>query len=70
MQGVVVSCAMWYKKPKYVYARTWEVMQLKTTSYKRCFIDMNLYNNFHNETKADARICGCFCNMVQQNQNM
>ena len=31
---------------------TWEVMHMKTTTYIRCFIDMSLYNNFNEESKA------------------
>ena len=32
---------------------TWEVMHMKTTTvYIRCFINMSLYNNFNEESKA------------------
>ena len=36
-------------------ATTWEVMQMKTTKYIRCFIDMSVYNNFNKESKAHER---------------
>ena len=41
-------------RPDKIDALTSEVMQLKTTTYIRCFIDMSLYNNFNEETKADV----------------
>ena len=40
------------EKPDKIDALTWEVMHMKTTTYIRCFIAMNLYNNFKEETKA------------------
>ena len=40
------------KKPDKIDATTWEVMHMKTTAYIRCFIDMSLYNNFNEESKA------------------
>ena len=39
--------------PKKIDASTRELMHLKITAYIRCFIDMRLYNNFGDETKAD-----------------
>ena len=33
-------------------ATVWEVMNMKTTAYIRCFIDMSLYNNFNEESQA------------------
>ena len=33
-------------------AAIWEVMHMKTTAYIRCLIDMSLYNNFNEESKA------------------
>ena len=39
-------------KPEDINASTWDAMHLKPTSYIRCFIDMSLYNNFVDETKA------------------
>ena len=40
--------------PYKIDASTWEVMHMKTTAYISCFIDMSLYNNFNEETKADV----------------
>ena len=40
------------KRPDKIDATIWEVMRMKTTSYIRCFIDMILYNNFNEESKA------------------
>ena len=40
------------KKPDKIDATTWEVMHMKMTVYIRCFIDMNLYKNFNEESKA------------------
>ena len=33
-------------------ATIWEVMHMNTTTYIRCFIDMSLYKNFNEESKA------------------
>ena len=40
------------EKPDKIDAAVWEVMHMKTTTYIRCFIDMSLYNNFNEESKA------------------
>ena len=40
------------KKSDKIDAMTWEVMHMKTTTCIRCFIDMSLYNNFNEESKA------------------
>ena len=42
-------------RPNKIDASTWEVMHLKSTAYIICLIDMSLYNNFGEETKADHR---------------
>ena len=39
-------------RPDKIDATIWEVMHMKTTAYIRCFIDMSLYNNFNEESKA------------------
>ena len=40
------------KRPDKIDATKWDVMHMKTTAYIRCFIDMSLYNNFNEESKA------------------
>ena len=40
------------EKPDKIDAAVWEVMHMKTTTYIPCFIDMSLYNNFNEESKA------------------
>ena len=40
------------EKPDKIDAAVWDVMHMKTTAYIRCFIDMSLYNNFNEESKA------------------
>ena len=40
------------EKPDKIDATVWEMMHMKTTAYIRCFIDMSLYNNFNEESKA------------------
>ena len=40
------------KRPDKIDATVCEVLQMKTTTYIRCFIDMSLYNNFNEESKA------------------
>ena len=39
-------------RPDKIDGTMWEVMQMKTTVYIRCFINMSLYNNFKEESKA------------------
>ena len=40
-------------KPENIDTSTWDAMHLKTSAYIRCFIDMSLYNNFGDETRAN-----------------
>ena len=40
------------KRPDKLDATIWEVMHMKTTAYIWCFIDMSLFNNFNEESKA------------------
>ena len=40
------------KKPNKIDIVNWEVMHMKTTTYIWCFIDMSLYNDFNEESKA------------------
>ena len=40
------------EKPDKIDATKWDVMHMKATAYIRCFIDMSLYNNFNEESKA------------------
>ena len=40
------------ERPDKIDAAIWEVMHMKTTACIRCFIDMSLYNNFNEESKA------------------
>ena len=39
-------------RPDKIDGTLWEVMHMKRTTYIRCFIDMSLYNNFNEESKA------------------
>ena len=58
MRGILVVKDLWLlvqfrdKRPDKIDATTWEVMHMKTTAYIRCFIDMSLYNNLNEESKA------------------
>ena len=40
-------------KPENIDTLTWDAMHLKTSAYIHYFIDMSLYNNFGDETKAN-----------------
>ena len=40
-------------KSENIDTSTWDAMHLKTSAYIRCFIDMSLYNNFGDETRAN-----------------
>ena len=50
MRDMLVVKDLWL--PDKIDATIWEVMHMKTTTYIRCFIDMSLYNNFNEESKA------------------
>ena len=59
MRDMLVCKDMWLpvlhgtSKPENIDTLTWDAMHLKTSAYIRCFIDMSLYNNFCDETKAN-----------------
>ena len=40
------------ERPNKIDATIWDVMHMKTAAYIWCFIDMSLYNNFNEESKA------------------
>ena len=60
MRDMLVCKDLWLpiqfgsKRPNKIDALTWEVLHLKAVAYIKCFIDMGLYNNFDEETSADA----------------
>ena len=59
MRDMLVCKDLWLpvlhgaSKPENIDTLTWDAMHLKTSAYIRCFIDMSLYNNFGDETKAN-----------------
>ena len=58
MRDVLVVNDLWLpvqfgdEKPDKIEALVWEVMHMKTTAYIRCFINMSVYNNVNEESKA------------------
>ena len=59
MRDMLVCKDLWLlvlhgaSKPENIDTLTWDDMNLKTFAYSHCFINMSLYNNFGDETKAN-----------------
>ena len=60
MREMLVCKDMWLpvlhgaSKPENIDTLTWDDMNLKTFAYSHCFINMSLYNNFGDESKANV----------------
>ena len=58
MRDMLVVKHLWFpvqfgdKRSDKIDATIWDVMHMKTMVYIQCFINMSLYNNFNEESKA------------------